>query len=352
MDENHAEPRNGEPQLEGSQGSEELAHIKDILSGLDGDKLRTVILSLSLFSQPIISNEEDYNLRMLTRMVLQLNENIEQCTTRIAQSYHRRDLSHRLSDGVIARFPERRNSTMVDLIRFGIENGAMGVDIIIPSLQHLFNVTLVHHIFKPFLPGLDPESDMEIFRLYRRISRNGVFLYLFTNPDTDRHILESPERRSMWRTISYLHADPCRNDEEHAKYVTNEVLATVRDFVSTLLPQGIVGTIPTIFTSFGLLIKDVVLDAIEVQDHIRTKCLSHDCEIFLPSPRSPFDPTVMNLAIPKVLAGNEGSQKFRSGSWKTGKTDVTVLVGSSLGLRSVTGRDVAQVLVEANVICG
>ena len=164
-------------------------------------------------------------------------------------------------------------------------------------------------------------------------------------------ILGSQEQRALWRSVSYKSRNRIRDDNDDAKVVSKMFLSAVRDFVPTLLPRGTVGNTPAMSSVFNL-VNNAVLDAITLQNHIRTECLSNDWEIFLPSPLTPYDPSFMTLIDAKVPDGPKASWGLDTGSKMTIERDMLVLVASGLGLRIVAGRGQdSNMGVKASVIC-
>jgi hypothetical protein len=117
--------------------------------------------------------------------------------------------------------------------------------------------------------------------------------------------------------------------------------------LSTLLPLGKVDGVPDIPDELRQLVKNIVFEAIKLQDLICMKYSQHDCEIFLPSPLTSLDPMVM--ALVDDLNGDTGSWELKAATTVKGESDFMVSVAVKLGLRIAAGRD-SKVLVRADVI--
>jgi hypothetical protein len=132
--------------------------------------------------------------------------------------------------------------------------------------------------------------------------------------------------------------------------VSRKITSSTRNFLSTLLPLGKVGKVPDIPDELRQLVKNIVFEAIKLQDLICMKYSQHDCELFLPSPLTSLDPMVMILVDAKTPNGDTGSWGLKAATRVKGDKDFMVSVAVKLGLRIAAGRD-SKVLVRAGVIC-
>jgi hypothetical protein len=157
-------------------GSREPVDLKYLGDFLSGDQLRIFLShpSASISTRPPILEGENAGLEELTQTVYWLNDSIELCAITLSHIYGMQYLGHALRNSILTRFPHRLDASLTDFVEFGIGRDVMGVDVMMPCLQSLFNVALVKTIFDPFAPGLDADINEQLLSMYSRISLNGM----------------------------------------------------------------------------------------------------------------------------------------------------------------------------------
>ena len=148
------------------------------------------------------------------------------------------------------------------------------------TIQHLMFHFFERQIFEPFIPGLSNAEDEPTNSLYNLILSNGeafpslVAVFRFF----DRSYAEPQNRAARWRSITYAHAHPRRNDMALVNQCGEEFNKVITGMLQHLSP----GAPPLTLRPFIESVESIILDAIKWQDQAKMNYLGYDYTPFVP----------------------------------------------------------------------
>lgn len=157
-------------------------------------------------------------------------------------------------------------------------------DIIDPLVTGILTAQLMHVVFQPFAPGLDPERSDVLKRLHRKMCDS-----------------EPQERSARWRSITYNHA-VSNPDENFLANAAKEFVDKIYNVLKAL--SG--GTQEDLTAEFLQLAVSIFESAIKVQNRAKTEYVSFDYEVYAPSVDDPYNKDMMDLQQAK---GNSTASK-------------------------------------------